>query len=103
MDRAANPGRVVELLLQGIQRGDWTGLPELYAEDAEVELPFAIPAPRRLRGREAIRAHFAAAAAAPLDITVRDLVLHETADPEVIVAEYVYDGRAPSRNTWRTR
>jgi uncharacterized protein len=100
LNEANRPRRVVELLLQGIQQGRWTELPALYAEDAEVELPLALPAPRRLHGREALRAHFAAAAAAPLDLAVRDLVIREMTDPELVVAEYVYDGRA--RTTGRT-
>ncbi|HEU4628391.1 MAG TPA: nuclear transport factor 2 family protein [Gemmatimonadaceae bacterium] len=83
---------MLERLLRGIERGDGPALADLYAEDAEVELPFALPEPRRLHGRDELRAHFAAARRAPLELSVRDLVVHETTDPEVIVAEFVYDG-----------
>jgi ketosteroid isomerase-like protein len=87
------PRTVLERLLRGIERGDWHALANLYADDAQVDLPFALPAPRQLRGRAELRAHFAAAASAPLEISVRDLVVHQTTDPEVIVAEFAYDGR----------
>jgi ketosteroid isomerase-like protein len=46
----------------------------------------------RLDGREAIRRYFAAAAAAPLRLKTRNMVVHETADPEVVVAEWDYEG-----------
>jgi hypothetical protein len=52
--------------------------------------PFALPVPRRTEGREAIREHFAAFAAAPLKLQVRNWVVHVTADPEVAIAEWDY-------------
>jgi hypothetical protein len=48
--------------------GAWHRLHELYAEDTVVERPFALPAPRRAEGREAIRKHFTDFAAAPLKL-----------------------------------
>lgn len=38
------------------------GLHELYAHDTLVEYPFALPAPTRLEGREAVQRYFAAVA-----------------------------------------
>ncbi|MEV4255153.1 nuclear transport factor 2 family protein [Spirillospora sp. NPDC049652] len=64
----------------------------LYAEDALVTHPFAHPE-SRLEGREALREHFARVPGMPFEMAVRDVVVHETADPEVIVAEFAYDGR----------
>lgn len=82
-----------ERLIGGISSGGWPELSALYAEDAVVEQPFAIPpAPRRLDGRDAVHAHFCAAAGGPLRLTARNVVAHETADPEVIIAEFDYDG-----------
>ena len=89
---AASPRRVLESLLQGISDGRWNDLADLYAEDAVVEQPFAPLPPRRFEGREAIRAHFAAAQG-PLELTTSNVVVHDTADPEVVVAEFDYDGR----------
>jgi ketosteroid isomerase-like protein len=57
-----------------------------------VEYPFALPAPARLDGREAIRRYFAAVARMPLELQARNITVHETGDPEVIVAEWDYDG-----------
>ena len=87
------PRTVFERLSDGISAGRWHELAELYAEDAVIEHPFATPpAPARLDGRATIHAHFSAAAAGPLALTARDVVVHETADPEVIIVEYDYDG-----------
>lgn len=92
MPESASPGQVVEALMQRISDQRWEGLDGLYAEDAVVEYPFALPAPMRLEGRAAIRRYFAAVASAPLRLRARDMVVRETADPEVIVAEWTYDG-----------
>lgn len=88
----ASPREVFVRLSAGISAGRWHELAALYAEDAVVDQPFA-PAPRRLAGRAAIDRHFRAAAAGPLELRARDVMVHETADPEVIVAEFGYDGR----------
>jgi ketosteroid isomerase-like protein len=90
---SATPHQVVEQLLHGIVARAWTSLPDLYAEDAVVEQPFALPRPTVLVGRPHIRAHFAAAAAAPITLEVRNLVVHQTTDPEVVVAEFDYHAR----------
>ena len=55
-------------------------------------IPFALPAPTRIEGRAAIRTHFANFAAAPLKLQVRNMVVRATADPEVVIAEWDYDG-----------
>jgi ketosteroid isomerase-like protein len=64
----------------------------LYALDALVEYPFALPTPARLDGREAIRRYFAAVARMPLELRARNITIHQTSEPEVIVAEWDYDG-----------
>ena len=89
-----SPRAVVERLLDGIARGDWSQLHELYADDAVVEYPFALPAPSRVEGREALRRYFAGVVRLGLELGVRDVTIHETADPEVVVVEYGYDLRA---------
>jgi ketosteroid isomerase-like protein len=83
---------VFESLLQGISDRRWDDLADLYAEDAVVEMPFATP-PGRLEGREAIRAHFAAAGRGPLTLRASNVVVHDTGDPEVVIAEFDYDGQ----------
>jgi ketosteroid isomerase-like protein len=86
------PREVFERLVDGVAGGRWDELPGLYAEDTVVVHPFAKP-PEPLVGREALRRHFAAGAGMGLEMTVRDLVVHETADPEVVVGEFAYEGR----------
>ena len=90
------PRDVVERLLAGIAAGPTPGLAELYAEDATVELPFAGPGGVHLRGRAEIAEHFARAAQAPLRLVPEAVVIHETSDPELVVAEYDYRGEATS-------
>jgi len=87
------PREVFTRLIDGISARRWPELADLYAEDAVVDMPFAIPQPRRLHGRETVRTHFAAAARGPLRFEVHNVVVHETADPEVIIAEFDYHGR----------
>ena len=92
MTEPASPRDVFERLLDGITGRRWGELAELYAEDAVVEMPFAAPA-HKIEGRAAVREHFLAAAGGPLELVARNIVVHETADPEVIVAEFDYRGR----------
>jgi hypothetical protein len=67
----------------------------LLADDAVIEEPFAPPGrPRRFRGREEFLA-FAQAGRASLPVRFeecRELAIHDTADPEVIVVEYELAG-----------
>lgn len=86
------PREVFERLIDGVSHRRWAELPGLYAEDAVVTHPFATPA-GPLVGREALRRHFAAAAGMDLAMTARDVVVHETADPEVVIGEFAYEGR----------
>ncbi len=70
-------------------------LADLYAVDAVHELPFLFPGmPARYEGRDQVRAAYRAAWAAsdaqPRE--VRDMRVHHTDDPEVIVAEQVVAG-----------
>ncbi len=69
------------------------GLADLHASDAVYEFPLLTPGrPERYRGREEIRAGFRevwAGASAHLRVTqIRNVVVHETTDPEVLVVEH---------------
>ena len=92
----ASPREVAHRLLRGISEERWTELPDLYAEDTVVELPFS-PQPTVLHGRAEIAAHFAAADERPLRVTAKNVVVHETTDPELVVVEYDYDVDAKGR------
>jgi uncharacterized protein len=68
---------------------------DLLAEDAVLEAPFAPPGrPTRVEGREEILGHIAPERENfPVRFEeVRDVVIHDTADPEVIVVEYTMAG-----------
>jgi ketosteroid isomerase-like protein len=93
MSDPTSPHQVLESLLQGISDGRWNDLADLYAEGAVVEMPFAPSGPTRLEGREAVRAHFAAAAEGPLKLQASNVVVHDTGDPEVVIAEFDYQGQ----------
>jgi ketosteroid isomerase-like protein len=80
-------------LLDCIGARRWQDAAELYAEDCWVEMPFALPDPVRIVGRESVRRHFTAAARAPLSLEVVDPSFHLTADPEVVIGEFGYAGR----------
>ena len=97
---------IVEQVLRAGREVDVDGLVDLMAPDGCIEWPFR-PAgvPGKLRGREEIRAFLTEAAKGFVRFTeFRDVVLHETADPEVVIVEYnavgtVLDTGAPFRQT----
>jgi uncharacterized protein len=93
---AASPCEVIERLLAGIAGGATQALAELYADSAVVELPFAQPGGLRLVGREQLAQHFARAGGAPFRLRPTNVKLHQTTDPEVVVAEYDYQGEMTS-------
>ncbi|MCO5994402.1 nuclear transport factor 2 family protein [Actinoallomurus rhizosphaericola] len=92
----SGPRAVYERILRAALDGSPDDYADLYAADAVLEFPFAAPGlPRSLRGREGIRAHLRAAMGGALKIEeFRGVVVHETTDPEVIVAEHAIVGTA---------
>ena len=93
MSDHASPAAVVARLLSGISEGRWHDLADLYAPDAVAEQPLMAPRPGRVTGRDQIRAHFEAAAAGPLRLRARNVVVHATSDPELVIAEFDYEIR----------
>jgi ketosteroid isomerase-like protein len=87
------PREVVQQLIAGVPAREWAALPHLYAADAVVEQPMALPRPVRLVGRAQLERHFAAAAQLPLEMRAVNVLLHDTADSEVVVAEFDYEAR----------
>jgi uncharacterized protein len=87
-----SPREVFQRQLQTIATQNWSAMAELYADDAVVELPFNRPAPLRIDGRAQLEARNRAARDLPLQLIAENLVIHETTDPEVIVAEFDYAG-----------
>ncbi|MFF4473365.1 nuclear transport factor 2 family protein [Streptomyces sp. NPDC001599] len=77
-------------------------LADLYAVDAVHEFPFTAPGfPGHFEGREAVRSGYRAAwGASPARVEeVREVAVHETARPGVIVAEHVVVGAVPAART----
>lgn len=102
---ARGPREVLALYHRAMLDRDADALAGLYAADAVHEFPFTFPGmPARLTGREAVRANHHAAwddsAARPEEI--RDLVVHPSADPEVLVVEQTVAGTiAPEGRPFR--
>lgn len=89
----ASPREVFLALVDGVAAGRWEELPDLYAERTDVSHPFHPLRPPALRSREELRAHFAPTGDGPrLERKPANIRVHETADPEVIVAEFEYRG-----------
>jgi ketosteroid isomerase-like protein len=89
------PEEVLEQRRQYLIDRDFEGFVSLFAEDAVLELPFAVQGlPDRLVGREAIREFSLQAAAHAIDIIdLRTVQLHRTTDPEVVILELVTEAR----------
>jgi ketosteroid isomerase-like protein len=70
---------------------------DLFAPDGVMEYPFGIPGmPLRLDGREAIREFFQSRSEmrGMFDMHEVSSVVHETADPEVVIVEIEHHGHA---------
>ncbi|GGK84190.1 nuclear transport factor 2 family protein [Mangrovihabitans endophyticus] len=91
----SSPRETFLRLVNGVCDGPYEGLAGLYAEQTHVTHPFHPLDPPPLRSRSELHEHFTAPG--PVARTLRrkpvDITIHETADPEVIVAEFAYQGR----------
>ena len=80
--------------MNGVCDGPYDDLAGLYAEQTHVTHPFHPLNPPPLRSRGELHDHFTAPP--PNDRTLNrkpvDITIHDTADPEVIVAEFAYRG-----------
>ncbi|WP_163508131.1 nuclear transport factor 2 family protein [Fodinicola acaciae] len=86
---------IVEKALELLLAKDMAGFAGLWASDGVLEFPFT-PAgyPARLTGREAVRDYLRDY---PDHVDIRavtEKTLHETTDPDVVVAEFAVDGVA---------
>ena len=81
---------IVERILRAGRHVDVEAFVALMAPDGTIEWPYRPPgAPARLRGRAEIRAFLTGVAQGFISFDeYRDVVLHETTDPEVIIVEY---------------
>jgi ketosteroid isomerase-like protein len=80
---------VFERFLATSVENRWDELADLYAEDVVLEMPFTLPGvPRVTRGREVLRSRFKSAGQARRLVKAENVVVHETADPAVVIAEF---------------
>ena len=86
------PRDVFTALSDGISEGRFSELSALYAEDTVVEHPQAVPRPTRITGRDAVHERFVGVLAGALRLKRKNVVVHETTDPEVIVVEFDLHG-----------
>ncbi|MER5639829.1 nuclear transport factor 2 family protein [Kitasatospora sp. NPDC002227] len=90
-----SPREVLDRYRRAILDRSADDLAELYAADAVHEFPFLFPGmPACYRGREEIRAGYAAAwGASPARPTeIREVAVHESTDPEVLTVEQLVVG-----------
>lgn len=91
-ENSRTPRETVEAFLNCVTEKDREKLADFYAPDVVVEMPFQ-PGAARTEGRETIRARMVAAKDNWVFDGFKSMTLHETADPEVIIAEYELAGR----------
>ena len=92
-----SPREVFLRLVHGVCAEDYDVLPDLYAEQTDVRHPMWPGGTPALTSRDDLRRHFGAAASArgagpALRFQPANIAVHETPDPEVIVAEFEYRG-----------
>ena len=88
------PEEVFLKLVRGIGDRDFAPLPELYAEQTDVRHPMNPYGDHPLLTRDALREHFGVGTqlAETIRFQPENIRIHQTADPEVIVAEFDYVG-----------
>ncbi|HEU4948132.1 MAG TPA: nuclear transport factor 2 family protein [Kribbella sp.] len=89
------PREVFLRLAHGVADRQFDVLPELYAEHTDVRHPMSPYGDHPLLTRDALRKHFGAAGPQVAEVVKfrpENIVVHETQDPEVIVAEFEYRG-----------
>lgn len=87
------PREILLRLVHGVAEARFDELPGLYGEVTDVRHPMATPEAEPLTSRAELAEHFTVppeARASMPERRVADLVVHETTDPEVIVAEFAY-------------
>jgi ketosteroid isomerase-like protein len=89
------PREVFLRLVHGVADRDFDALPALYAEQTDVRHPMSPYGDKPLLSRDALREHFGGAGprvAGVVRYQPDNIRIHETLDPEVVVAEFDYAG-----------
>lgn len=87
------PRETVDLLLHTIVNGTRDELADLYAPDVRIDNVWAPGGPSTVEGREVVRARMTGTAQLWDFETLSDVAVHETGDPQVVIAEYRVNGR----------
>jgi ketosteroid isomerase-like protein len=96
MAESLSPSEVFLALVNGVAEGRWEELPSLYAEQTDVVHPFDPLRAPALRTRDELREHFRPASEGTRPSRrAANITIHQTTDPEVIVAEFEYQGTDP--------
>ncbi|WP_194920899.1 nuclear transport factor 2 family protein [Catenulispora rubra] len=82
----------VELMLRTVIEGSRDDLADLYAEDVVVTNPFVAEEYRESRGNTALRTRMKGFAQYLHYSEVKNVTLHETADPQVAIVEFTVVG-----------
>jgi uncharacterized protein len=98
MAQPLSPPEVFRQLVRGVCDRKWDDLPGLYAEHTNVVHPLDPFRAPPMVTREQLHDHFAGGDAVLGDVRFEpaNITIHETADPEVIVAEFEYRGTVPA-------
>lgn len=96
-----SPRELFEQLLNRMSTGRPEEAAELYVDDFELWLPFLLPEPVTVNGKAEHQQRIGpelrdSGGKVPRlydDLEIRDLIIHETSDPNVIVAEWTYVSR----------
>ena len=95
---AAGVSRLVGGGLDPAQREEQVDqLAALYGEVTDIRHPFAPFGDKPRFSRTGVREHFAAAQIPAESMTAVDMRVHETADPEVVITEFRYEGTLDGR------
>ncbi|HEY4019292.1 MAG TPA: nuclear transport factor 2 family protein [Pseudonocardiaceae bacterium] len=89
------PRQAFDELIRSTTSGDWEAFVALYPDDAVIEMPFAPPGVPAVSDGASLRERIIGmmTRGRPYDFDAADnVVVHETTDPEVIVAEYTLRG-----------
>lgn len=89
------PEEVFLKLVHGVADRDFDALPALYAEQTDVRHPMNPYGDRPLLSRDALSEHFGVNAPRVVEsirFRPENIRVHQTADPEVVVAEFEYAG-----------
>lgn len=96
MPQPRTPREVFLAVINGVAaRRDPAELAALYAEETDVVHPFDPDRAPALRTRDELREHFALSQRIRRvfdDREAVDVLIHETADPEVVIGEFAYQG-----------